>query len=195
MNASQAARIVTQPTITAQWQELVREAAALRDRRLDEDMESYLVFMLMRFTNKPDAIHAAMGEQYLAAQARLGAGRLDGLRQTGDRCLLLCGLFPEQAKRRMVKVSYFVRIGRSCYEQLADRLKTGEAALFAQLSETYVGLMDLLQGVRANGEGRPCLDPIRAFELWSDTGSRYAYETLTSGGGVPMRGGGEGLLN
>jgi hypothetical protein len=195
MNVQIQACIATQPTIAAQWQELVRDAAAWRGHSLDEDLESYLLFMLMRFTSVPDAVHDAVGRQFLEAQALFGAERLEHLRLTGDRCLLLCGLFPEQAKRRLVKVSYFVRIGRSCYCELADRLKAGESELFAQLSEAYVALMDLLQGVRANGDGRPCLDPICAFEQWSDTGSRYAYEVLTSGGGVPMRAGAEGLLN
>jgi len=192
MNTPMQERIAAQPTITAQWQELVRDAAAWRGHSLDEDLESYLVFMLMRFMRAPDAVHNAVGRQFLEAQALVGAERLEQLRLTGDRCLLLCGLFPEQAKRRLVKVSYFVRIGRSCYCDLADRLKAGESELFTRLCEAYVTLMDLLQGVRSNADGSPCLDPICAFEQWSDTGSRYAYEVLTASGGIPMPASGEG---
>lgn len=177
----------------AQWLQLVRDAAHSTGRNLDDDLESYLVFLLMRFASEPAAVHDALGRRYLEAHAQPGSGRLEALREVGDRCLLLCGLYPEQARRRLVRVSYFVHIGRSCYGQLAERLKAGESALFAQLSGAYVNLMDLLQALRASGEGRPCLDPICAFELWSDTGSRYAYEVLSAGGGVPFPGGDEGL--
>ena len=133
MNDPAQARIATQPTATAQWQELVRDAASWRGHSLDEDLESYLVFMLMRFTSMPDAVHEAVGRQFLEAQALFGSERNEQLRLTGDRCLLICGLFPEQAKRRLVRISYFVRVGRSCYCELADRLKAGESKLFTRL--------------------------------------------------------------
>ena len=46
--------IVTYPTSMAQWHALINEATVGAHIRLNEDLESYLVFLLMRFTAKPD---------------------------------------------------------------------------------------------------------------------------------------------
>ena len=42
-------RLILEPTSVAQWQALVREAQSECNCNLDETLESYLVFLLMRF--------------------------------------------------------------------------------------------------------------------------------------------------
>jgi len=46
-------KIVTYSTSTTQWQTLVTEASQACSITLSEDLESYLVFLLMRFTDSP----------------------------------------------------------------------------------------------------------------------------------------------
>lgn len=180
--------LVLQPTDTAQWHALVGEAQQACRHHLDEHLESYLVFMLMRFTERADLLARAMALEFLDAQADSGAQQPDRLRDVGDKCLLFSGLFPRLAEKRLVRVSYFVRLGRSAYHQLAARLDSRSDGLYAQLAGTFVPVMDVLQAMRGLS-GQPALGPLAAAELWADTGSRAAYQALTHATtGTPVAG-------
>jgi hypothetical protein len=67
--------------------------------------------------------------------------RNNALRDVGDQCLLVAGVFPHQAERRMVRLSYFVALGQSAYEQLSRFLGRSTAQLYGELSSTFVSLM------------------------------------------------------
>ena len=49
-------QLILEPTVQAQWQSLVHEAQSACDRHLDETLESYLVFLLMRFADRPSSV-------------------------------------------------------------------------------------------------------------------------------------------
>jgi hypothetical protein len=174
-------QLILEPTTQAQWQTLVHEAQYACDRELDETLESYLVFLLMRFTDKPHCMSRVMAQDYLSSQAASGGERVERLRDVGDHCLLFSGLFPQLAERRLVRVSYFVNLGQSSYRQLSGLLDRGWSSVYQHLSEAFVVLMDVLQSMRGL-DGRPSLTPIQALDLWSDTGSRRCYEQVTADG-------------
>ena len=179
--------LVLQPTDTAQWHALVAEAQQACHQQLDEALESYLVFMLMRFTGRPDMAAKLMALEFLEAQKESHT-KADKLRDVGDQCLLFSGLFPQIAENRMVRMSYFVRIGRSAYDQLGALVDHNSDRLFAGLAEAFTGIMDVLQAMRSLS-GDPVLQPIAAAELWADTGSRFAYRCLQqTSGATPGKG-------
>lgn len=160
----------------AQWQKLVSEAEALNGVSLDEELESYLVFTLMRFTQRPEMAARVMALDYLEAFHQAGSLGHVQLRDVGDQCLLLAGLFPQRAKRRRVKISYYVDLGRSAYQHLAHNLAT-MATLYTHLASQFVDAMDTLQAIR-HLDAKQQLDPLSAFELWQDTGSNAARQCL-----------------
>lgn len=170
--------LVLEPTSTAQWHALVSEAEAACECRLAEDLESYLVFLLMRFTSKPELAGSILSLQYLRGLTAAGGIRRERLRDVGDQCLLYAGFFPQQADRRLVRIGYFVDLGRSAYQQLAGSLLQHRGAdMFARLAEGFVQLRDVLQAMHElHGELR--LDALHAAELWSETGSRHAFRLL-----------------
>ena len=106
--------------------------------------------------------------------------RLEALRDVGDKCLLYSGFFPQRAERRRVQVSYYVDLGRSAYEQLSDHMATGLAATYQLLATGFVAAMDVLQAMRTLNAYPLATDAFRAYELWQDTGSRYAYQQITT---------------
>ena len=169
--------LVLHPTDVAQWHALVGEAQAATERRLDETLESYLVFLLMRFADQPQMTERIMALDYLEAVAGETLGQRDKLRDVGDQCLLFSGLFPQIAERRRVKVSYFVRLGRSAYDQLAVLADRKSEQLYTSLAHAFVAVMDVLHAIRALN-GTPALTALQASQLWADTGSRVAYATL-----------------
>ena len=174
-------RLILEPTPQAQWQSLLHEAQSACHHRLDESLESYLVFLLMRFTDRPECLARIMAEDYLQSQSLHGEQRAERLREVGDHCLLFSGLFPQQAERRLVHVSYFVNIGRGSYQQLSASLDRGWASVYHHLSEAFVVLMDILHAMRGLG-GEAVLTPIQAMDLWAETGSRRSYEQVSANG-------------
>ena len=175
------AALILEPTAQAQWQALVHEAQSACDRHLDEALESYLVFLLMRFADKPHCVARIMAADYLDSQALPGEQRADKLRDVGDHCLLFSGLFPQLAERRLVRISYFVNIGRASYRQLSDGLDRGWASVYSHLSEAFIVLVDILHAMRELG-GVAALTPLQAMDFWQQTGSRRCYRQVCADG-------------
>lgn len=171
-------KIFAASTSTNQWQNLVAEACKSCNIELNEELESYLVFLLMRFIDSPQLAQRVMGTEFLTSISRSGSLRPLALRDVGDQCLLYSGLFPGRAIRRRVRVSYYVNIGKSAYSSLAIYQKFSDSSLFASLSDKFVCLMDILQSMREINNPMPILDPITAEEIWHDTGSDHALQML-----------------
>ncbi len=169
--------LIIEPTTTAQWQRLVQEASSNASHTLDEELESYLVFLLARFCEETGALERVMAMEYLQGLAATGRMRQERLRDVGDQCLLFAGLFPHIARKRMVRISYFVELGRGAYQQLSQALSHSTARLFGDLSAAFVVLMDILQSMR-DLQTTQCLSPLDAIELLHDTGSAHALRSL-----------------
>jgi hypothetical protein len=131
------------------WQALVQEAYERTGQRLDESSESYLVFVLLRYQADSQLLSHAQGVDWLQALELVGRARADALRDVGDRCLLVAGLFPGVAERRRVSVDYFVTIGRSAYQGVADVTRQAYAELYEQLARSYRELVRTLDAMRA----------------------------------------------
>lgn len=172
-------QLVLHPTSEAQWQALVSEAALLANCNLDQDMESYLVFLLMRFTSRPEMIGRVMALDYLESLNSTGSQRCEQLRDLGDQCLLYSGLFPAHASRKNVSVNYYVGMGRTAYHQLSEVVQHSIAALYQQIAYGFVHLMDVLHAMRAM-DCEQCLEPMLAYDIWEQTGSRFAKQAVRS---------------
>ena len=167
----------------AQWQALLREAGRLRGIELDEELESYLVFTLMRWLRRPEMAQRVLALEFLEALQQQARQRDERLRDVGDQCLLFSGLFPQRAERRRVRISYYVDLGRGAYRNLSEGI--GELArLFGRLAEEFVPAMDVLQSIRAVGGEPSGMTALQALELWSDTGSQTARAELSRHGAV-----------
>lgn len=171
--------IVVEPTATSQWQKLVKEAAITSECTLDDELESYLVFLLMRNANKPEMADSVLALEYLQSLLSEGTQRTDQLREVGDKCLLYSGLFPEQAYRKQVHIRYFIDIGQSSYHQISETLQRSVARMYQRLSEYFVMLMDVLQAIREMGR-EYCLDALTLHELSSECGSLRAKSILSN---------------
>jgi len=179
-------KILEQPGNISQWQALVAEAEELTGVQLGEELESYLVFTLMRYLRRPEMAQRILALDFLEAFQHSHPQRNEALRDVGDQCLLFSGLFPRRAERRRVRVSYYVKLGRSAYQNLADSLSK-TADLFTLLAEEFITAMDTLQAIRVLGQQTTGLLPVQAYELWQDTASRQAYaELVRQSGGQPV---------
>ena len=171
--------LILQATTTAQWLTLVSEAEQATGHWLDEESESYLVFLLIRHTDDSQLITQIVGQDYLQSQNLPPNQRQQQLRGVGDHCLLFSGLFPHQAERRHVKLSYFVDLGRSAYQEAANNCQQTLVSLYQHLASEFLSLMEILQGIRTLNNQTIPASPIAAYELWQETGSHQAFDQLT----------------
>ncbi len=167
----------------SQWHSLVHEAEEDYGCQLDEAMQSYLVFTLMRFARDQQLNSQALAIDYLYSHHLPDRLRSEQLRTIGDQCLLVSGLFPQSAEKRQVDVSYYVDLGRSAYHHISTVTQQSIAELYLQLADSFVLLMDLLQTIRLYSS--PALQPLAALDLWQKTGSRAALQQI-SGSGTPV---------
>ena len=165
--------ILHDSSLSTQWLALVKEAQASLLINLEEELENYLVFLLIRFMNKPEIINQNIslnflncyhpGQQHYQQQQQLQA--------VGDQCLLFSGLFPKRSQRRGIKLSYIVKLGQIAYENLAFI-----NPLYHHLSLKFTLLMDTLLALR--GDKSPSIDLSQAFDLFRNTHSQYAHQLL-----------------
>lgn len=156
--------------IVVLWRDLIKGAEDRCEVNLRQEIESYLIQLLIRFTKNPELAHEIMATSFLEAMHEQDIARRYSLANVGDQCLLLSGLFPGVAKKRQVKIRYFVDIGRSAYATISDTATD----LYGSLAVQFVLLMDVLQSLNES----KTLPPIDAYELWQDVGSKRALKTL-----------------
>ena len=141
-------RTINQGAQAELWQALVHEAGARARTPLDDTRESYLVFVLLRYQRDDTLLARTQALEWLEAQARVGSIRADALRDVGDRCLLIAGMFPQLAVRRHVQSDYFVNLGRGAYLEVAHASRNAYATLFEQLAYSYQDLVRTLRALR-----------------------------------------------
>ena len=141
-------KLVLHPTEMAQWYALVSEAQEKRTYCLGTDLESYLVFLLMRFSQKPELASSVIAIDFLQGSHKSRVHRAEALQEVGDKSLLFCGLFPGLAEKRQVRLDYFVTLGRSAYASVAEDEHSMASTLFSALCQDFVSLVDTLQAMR-----------------------------------------------
>ena len=141
-------QLILHPTDMSQWHALVNEAQASTRLILHENMESYLVFLLMRFSQSPELAESVLAIDFLNAMQTAGTRQIDELRAVGDKSLLLCGLFPGIAEKRHVSLSYFTDMGQAAYLTVSEH-QDAEAALYHELSTQFTTLQSILNALNS----------------------------------------------
>ena len=166
------------------WQGLVQDAESRAAHRLGENLESYLVLTLMRHQTDAQLGRRVFALEWLESLVARGKRRQEWLRDVGNNCLLIAGLYPEQAERRRVSLSYFQDFGRKAWENLGERPQGGLETLFQELARAFAVLVRVLFELRRLAHSAVRLDPGLALGLvrisWAD-------RSRTRGGGIPWR--------
>ncbi len=140
-------RLILHPTDTCQWYALVNEAQERSQLILCESTESYLVFLLMRFTSGAEWLDSLLAMDFFESAQYPGQLQLEKLKELGDKSLLFSGLFPGIAEKRRVSINYFVDMGQSAYFAVSQ-LEEDDSGLYVRLSEQFPSLQRILQAMR-----------------------------------------------
>jgi hypothetical protein len=72
---------------------------------------------------------------------------------TGNRALVLCGIFPEYANRRAVSLDYYANMGRSAYDHVA-RQKRKQPNVYYELANKFCTITDIMRDFRDSASPR-----------------------------------------
>lgn len=140
-------KLILHPTDISQWHALVNEAQAATSLVLNENTESYLVFLLMRFSQTTQLIESVIALDFLESMRVPGKRQVELLRDVGDKSLLFCGLFPGMAVKRHVRLEYFSDLGQAAYLTVSELEESESASLYSQLSAQFIKLQQILQAM------------------------------------------------
>lgn len=137
------------PSNLAEWYALIQEAERELGYRCDEHVQSYLMLTLDQYTTDSSLVSAVLAMDFLRAPQELENKKMDILRTTGDRCLLLAGLFPERATKKNVSINYFIELGQQSYYIVSEsKLARYSSRLFYTLCVEFNVLQKLLAMMR-----------------------------------------------
>lgn len=142
--------LILHPTDISQWYALVTEAEVASQLNLNENTESYLVFLLQRFVQEPELLESVVALDALAALQEPTHLQIEKLKLVGDKSLLVCGLFPGLATRRHVSVEYYSQMGQAAYLTISACQEQASAELYLQLSQYFPQLRKILQAMRGH---------------------------------------------
>ena len=141
-------KLILHPTDMSQWHALVNEAQASTRLTLNENTESYLVFLLMRFSHETQLIESVIAMDFLESMHAPGNRQVEILRDVGDKSLLFCGLFPGMANKRHVRLDYFSGMGQAAYLTVGELQENKSDDLYFQLSAQFINMQQILQAMR-----------------------------------------------
>jgi len=140
-------KLILHPTETSQWHALLNEAQMNSKCFLEEDIESYLVFLLMRFSQSPDIANSILALDFMKVSDTSGKVKRELLQKVGDQSLLFCGLFPGIAERKSVSVDYFIDLGKTAYFSIAE---IDTCDLFKSLANNFKTMREVLTAMQHN---------------------------------------------
>ena len=94
------------------------------------------------------------------------------LRSVGDFSLFMSGFFSDSFARRSVDVDYYRSLGECAYASLSRSEDEAFAEVFGELSQKFVGFMDVLADISDRTTLASSTEVMRIYEKWLRTGQR-----------------------
>ena len=126
-----------------------------------------------------------------AVNARSVEEEYRALQRLGDLALFVSGLFAHSLGRSLVDVDYYIAMGGNAYASIAgserlSRTRRTLRAVFSELAERFVAVVDVLAEVGEAGNLQTSHDILRLYEIWLASGSPRAAARLRQLGIDPV---------
>lgn len=170
--------------------DLVTETVARRSDTPSNESAFYLISLLERLL-RGDILPEkgeTLAETFIAGLTEDPVCAEERLRLTGDRSLIIAGLFPERFTRRVVTTDYIKRIGTTAFRRVARISKSSALrSLFRELSARFGLFVGILEDIGETIFPRPNHhSPLELYEHWIKTESARARDALVLKGIVPV---------
>jgi hypothetical protein len=181
------------------FRETLQRTLQKQGTSLTDTAQVYVVNLLTEFARSENAFAGTeRGERFgfvellQRAQESEPQEALRIYKHMGDSSLYLTGFFTESVQSNGVPVDYYVSMGGSAYDAVARIMRPTAAtssALFAELSDRFEELVELLCAMSLHGDRARKLDDAQVLGLvdrYRRTGNREVLDALRAQG-VVMR--------
>jgi len=142
-----------------------------------EDTCWYLGSLLERFCRNDELFSYQDGHMTLrplallysdAIQANNSRERCLMLQQLGDMALFLGALFPERLTRHGIHQDYFIGMGGSAYDYLADNARSNRH-IFAELANTFTLMLEMVANACSRTQRLTTEEVLALYQRWLST--------------------------
>ena len=142
-----------------------------------EDTCWYLGSLLERFGRNEELFSYQDGHMALrplallysdAIQANNSRERCLMLQQLGDMALFLGALFPERLTRHGIHQDYFIGMGGSAYDYLADNARANRH-IFAELANTFTLMLEMVANACSRTQHLTTEEVLALYQRWLST--------------------------
>jgi hypothetical protein len=160
-----------------------------------EDTCWYLGSLLERFGRNEELFSYQDGHMTLrplallysdAIQANNSRERCLMLQQLGDMALFLGALFPERLTRHGIHQDYFIGMGGSAYDYLADNARANRH-IFAELANTFTLMLEMVANACSRTQRLTTEEVLALYQRWLST-SDPVIESQLSALGIELTG-------
>ena len=142
-----------------------------------EDTCWYLGSLLERFGRSEQLFAFQDGQMTLRPLALLYSDAIEAdnarerclmLQQLGDMALFLGALFPERFTRHGILQDYFIGMGGSAYDYLADNAKANRH-IFAELANTFTRMLEMVANACSRTQRLTTEEVLALYQRWLST--------------------------
>ena len=142
-----------------------------------EDTCWYLGSLLERFGRSEQLFAYQDGQMTLRPLALLYSDAIDAnnarerclmLQQLGDMALFLGALFPQRFTRHGILQDYFIGMGGSAYDYLADNAKANRH-IFAELANTFTRMLEMVANACSSTQNLSTEEVLALYQRWLNT--------------------------
>ena len=139
-----------------------------------EDTCWYLGSLLERFGHSDQLFAYQEGQMTLRPLALLYSDAIEAdntrerclmLQQLGDMSLFLGALFPERFTRRGILQDYFIGMGGSAYDYLADNARTNRH-IYAELANTFTRMLEMVANACSRKHRLTTEEVLALYQRW-----------------------------
>jgi hypothetical protein len=139
-----------------------------------EDTCWYLGSLLERFGRSEQLFAYQEGQMTLRPLALLYSDAIEAdntrerclmLQQLGDMSLFLGALFPERFTRRGILQDYFIGMGGSAYDYLADNARTNRH-IYAELANTFTRMLEMVANACSRKHRLTTEEVLALYQRW-----------------------------
>ncbi len=139
-----------------------------------EDTCWYLGSLLERFGRSEQLFAYQEGQMTLRPLALLYSDAIEAdntrerclmLQQLGDMSLFLGALFPERFTRRGILQDYFIGMGGSAYDYLADNARTNRH-IYAELANTFTRMLEMVANACSRKHRLTTDEVLALYQRW-----------------------------
>jgi hypothetical protein len=142
-----------------------------------EDTCWYLGTVLERFGRSEELFSYQDGQMTLRPLALLYSDAIEAdntrqrclmLQQLGDMALFLGALYPERFSRHGILQDYFIGMGGSAYDYLADNAKSNRH-IFAELANTFTRMLEMVANACSRTQHFTTEEVLKLYQRWLGT--------------------------